>query len=57
MVNEVARQQTTETLQRLYDGKHKARMFATLGFTVENADELRAALVRAAGTADARTCP
>lgn len=36
-------------------GKHKARVFATaLGFTAENADELRAALLRAAATADAQ---
>jgi hypothetical protein len=36
-------------------GKHKARVFATaLGFTGENADELRAALLTAAATADAR---
>ena len=35
-------------------GKHKARVFATLGFTAENADELRAALLTAAATADAR---
>jgi hypothetical protein len=34
-------------------GKHKARVFATvLGFTAENADELRAALLTAAATAD-----
>ena len=26
-------------------GKHKARVFATLGFTGENADELRAAML------------
>jgi hypothetical protein len=31
-------------------GKHKARVFATLGFTLENADELRAALLRAAAS-------
>lgn len=35
-------------------GKHKARVFATLGFTAENADELRAALLRAATSADAQ---
>jgi hypothetical protein len=36
-------------------GKHKARVFATaLGFTVESADELRAALLAAAATADAQ---
>lgn len=35
-------------------GKHKARVFATLGFTVDNADELRTALLRAAATADAQ---
>lgn len=36
-------------------GKHKARVFATaLGFTAENADELRAALLTAAATADAQ---
>lgn len=34
-------------------GKHKARVFATLDFTAENADELRAALLTAA-TADAQ---
>lgn len=35
-------------------GKHKARVFAAaLGFTAENADELRAALLMAAATADA----
>ncbi len=34
-------------------GKHKARVFATaLGFTAENAAELRAALLTAAATAD-----
>ena len=27
-------------------GKHKARVFATLGLTVEKADELRTALLR-----------
>ena len=31
-------------------GKHKARVFATLGFTAENAGELRAALLRAAAS-------
>ncbi len=36
-------------------GKHKARVFAAvLGFTAENADELRAALLKAAATADAQ---
>ena len=36
-------------------GKHKARVFATaLGFTAENADLLRAALLTAAATADAQ---
>ena len=35
-------------------GKHKARVFATLGFTIEHADELRTALLKAAGTADAQ---
>jgi hypothetical protein len=35
-------------------GKHKARVFATLGFTAENAEELRAALLTAAATADAQ---
>ena len=35
-------------------GKHKARVFATVGFTAENADKLRAALVTAATTADAQ---
>lgn len=35
-------------------GKHKARVFATLGFTVESAVELRAALLKAAATADAQ---
>ena len=36
-------------------GKHKARVFATvLGITAENADELRAALLAAAATADAQ---
>ena len=34
-------------------GKHKARVFATLGFTVENAVDLRAALLTAAATVDA----
>lgn len=35
-------------------GKHKARVFAAaLGFTAANADELRAALLVAAATADA----
>lgn len=35
-------------------GKHKARVFATLGFTAENADKLRAALLTAAASGDAR---
>ena len=35
-------------------GKHKARVFATLGFTAENANDLRAALLKAAVTADAQ---
>ena len=35
-------------------GKHKARVFATLGFTAENADELRTALLRAAASTDAQ---
>ena len=35
-------------------GKHKARVFATLGYTAENADELRAALLRAAAGPDAQ---
>ncbi len=35
-------------------GKHKARVFATLGFTAENADELRSALLRAAASDDAQ---
>ena len=36
-------------------GKHKARFFATaLGFTAENADQLRAALLTAAATVDAQ---
>src|SRR6266508_2487660 len=35
-------------------GKHKARVFATLGFTPENADELRTALLRAAAAGDAQ---
>ena len=35
-------------------GKHKARVFATLGFTAENADELRAALLMAAASGDAQ---
>lgn len=33
-------------------GKHKARVFARLGFTEENAVELRIALLRAAATYD-----
>ncbi|MBI3399827.1 MAG: hypothetical protein HY048_00280 [Acidobacteria bacterium] len=35
-------------------GKHKARVFVTLGFTAEKADELRAALLRAAVNGDAQ---
>jgi hypothetical protein len=35
-------------------GKHKARVFATLGFTAENADDLRAALLKAAAGNDAQ---
>lgn len=35
-------------------GKHKARVFAALAFTAENADELRAALLRAAASGDAQ---
>jgi hypothetical protein len=36
-------------------GKHKARVFATaLGFTAENADDLRTALLTAAATAEAQ---
>ena len=35
-------------------GKHKARVFATLGYTAENADELRAELLRAAAGPDAQ---
>ena len=35
-------------------GKHKARVFATLGFTAENADKLRAALLIAASSVDAQ---
>lgn len=36
-------------------GKHKARVFAAaLGFTAENANDLRAALLTAAATMDAR---
>jgi hypothetical protein len=39
-------------------GKHKARVFATaFGFTAENANELRAALLAAAATADAHPAP
>ena len=36
-------------------GKHKARVFATLGFTAEKADELRAALLKAAASNNAQT--
>jgi len=35
-------------------GKHKARVFATLGITAENANELRAALLKAAANVDAQ---
>ena len=35
-------------------GKHKARVFATLGFTAENVHELRIALLRAAAINDAQ---
>src|SRR2546425_11949170 len=35
-------------------GKHKGRVFATLGFTAENADALRAALLMAAASGDAQ---
>jgi hypothetical protein len=35
-------------------GKHKARVFAALGYTAEKADELRAALLKAAASNDAR---
>ena len=35
-------------------GKHKARVFAALGFTAENADDLRAALLIAAASGDAQ---
>lgn len=35
-------------------GKHKARVFAALGFTADNADDLRAALVQAAARTDAQ---
>jgi hypothetical protein len=35
-------------------GKHKARVFAALGFTADNADELRTALLGATATADAQ---
>ena len=36
-------------------GKHKARVFAAaLGFTAENADDLRAALLAAAATGEAQ---
>ena len=35
-------------------GKHKARVFAKLGFTAENAGELRAALLTTAASADAQ---
>ena len=35
-------------------GKHKARVFATFGFTAENAETLRAALLMAAASGDAQ---
>ncbi|PYR52982.1 MAG: hypothetical protein DMF95_05415 [Acidobacteria bacterium] len=35
-------------------GKHKARVFATLGFTIEHAARLRAALLTAAAAGDAQ---
>lgn len=35
-------------------GKHKARVFATLGFAAENADELQAALLKAAASHNAQ---
>lgn len=35
-------------------GKHKARVFVTFGFTADNADELRTALLQAAATVDAQ---
>jgi hypothetical protein len=35
-------------------GKHKARVFATLGFTAEHVDQLRAALLAAAAAGDAQ---
>lgn len=35
-------------------GRHKSRVLARLGFTAENADELRAALLSAAASADAQ---
>lgn len=39
-------------------GKHKARVFATVvGFTAENADQLRALLLAAAATDDAEPAP
>lgn len=38
-------------------GKHKARVFATLGFTAGNADDLRAALLTAAARAEAQPAP
>jgi hypothetical protein len=34
-------------------GKHKARVFATLGFTLENVDKLRTALLAAAASSEA----
>ena len=34
--------------------KHKARVFATLGFTAENDDALRASLLTAVATGDAQ---
>ena len=52
----VDRQKLTEYCLNLEHprGKHKARVFATLGFTAENAEELRAALLRAAASGDAQ---
>jgi len=47
---------TDYCLNREHDrGKHKARVFAKLGFTVESAEELRAALLNAAATGNALT--
>ena len=36
-------------------GKHKARVFARLGFTAENADDLRTVLLKAAASGDAQS--